>query len=198
MMADRRPLFELHILPMFRTLDVVHMLRLPPAKRVDLTSYDKMKNKHQEVLDFLTATSPMPPKSHGGPWPQECIDLFIRWKTNGFGRLTKPAGSNFKLVLTGPDRFTLSCDVPVADGSASAWFNIVQATADAQVYEIVVERPEGIPPAPTTTAIEERIRGPLTTNEVVVVDSARRHALPISTAKPPSNCDRWTAPSAIW
>lgn len=180
-MADRRPLFELHILPMFRTLDSVHMLRLPPAKRVNLTSYDDVKNQHQDILDFLTSASPMPPKSHGGPWPQEWIDLFIRWKAKGFGRLTRPAGSNFKLVLTAPDHFTLSCDVPVADGSASTWFNIVQATADAQVYEIVVEQPEGNPPAPSTIAIEERIRGPLTTNEIVVVDNAGRHALAIPT-----------------
>ncbi|WP_271623451.1 hypothetical protein [Bradyrhizobium sp. CCBAU 11430] len=182
MMADRRPLFELHILPMFRALDAIHMLRLPPAKRVDLSSYDDLKNKHQDVLDFLNAASPMPPKSHGGPWPKEWIDLFTRWKTTGFGRLIKPAGSNFDLALTGPDRFTLSCDVLLPDGSASAWFSIIQATADAQVYEIVLEQPDGTPPAPTTITIEERLRGPLTTNEVVVLDSAGRHALGIPTS----------------
>lgn len=181
-MAERRPLFELHIRPMFRTLDVVHMLRLPPQKRVDLGSYDDVKTHHQEIGDFLKAGSPMPPRSSGGPWPAEWINLFARWRDTGFGRLLKPMGSNFRLTLTAPDRFTLNCEVALPDGVSTAWFETVVADAASQVYEVVAEQPEGTPPSPTTVTIEERIRGPLTIAEVVVRDGAGEHsvALPIA------------------
>lgn len=181
-MADRRPLFELHIRPMFRTIDAVHMLRLPPQKRVDLTSYDDVKAHHQDIGDFLKAGSPMPPKSVGGPWPAEWISLFVRWRDTGFGRLVKPAGSNFRLALTAPDRFTLNCEVALPDATSTAWFDIVAADAASQIYEAVAEQPEGGPPAPATVTIEERIRGPLTVAEVIVRDSAGEHRLAIPTA----------------
>lgn len=181
-MAERRPLFELHIRPMFRALDQVHMLRLPPGSRVDLFDYQQVKDKHPDVLEWLESASPMPPMTHGGPWPREWIDLFKRWKGTGFGRLGGATSSNLQLALIGAQRYLLSCDVALPDATAMAWFDIVQARPDQQLYRIVVEQVDVANPTPTTASIEESIRGALTVNEVVVVDAAGEHRLPIPTS----------------
>lgn len=178
-MAGRRPIFELHIRPMFRELDRVHMARMSPPKRIDLTDYDDVKSRQQEIIDLLANASPMPPLDAGGPWPREWIDLFIRWKQTGFGRLAKATGSNFQLVLVAPGRYTLSCDVTLPDARATAWFEILQARPEAQFYEVVMEKVDGTAPAPTTIPIEERVRGPLTVSEVVVVDATGEHRLAV-------------------
>ncbi len=178
----RRPIFELHIRPMFRALDQAHMIRLAANKRVDLADYDQVKAKANKIAAMLADPGPMPTRGTGGPWPQEWIDLFVRWKDTGFGRLSKPAGSNFSLVLDAPDRYTLSCDVARPDASSTAWFDIRQATADAQVYELVMEQVDGTPPAPDTVTVQEHPRGPLNVTEIVVIDSAGEHRLAVPTA----------------
>ena len=181
MAGNRRPIFELHIRPMFRTLDQAHMVRLPPAKRIDLADYQQVKTAKVEIIDFLRSGL-MPPKGSGGPWPQEWIDLFVRWTETGFGRLAKPPGSNFKLVLDAANRYTLTCDVSRPDPSAIAWFDVQQARPDAQIYELVMEQVDGTPPASDTVSVEERIRGPLTVAEVVVIDSVGEHRLALPTS----------------
>lgn len=166
---------------MFRTLDRVHMGRLAANKRIDLSDYQQVKDAASKIAGILV-NGPMPTRATGGPWPQEWIDLFVRWTTTGFGRLVKPQGSNLQLVLAAPDRYTLSCDVAAPDGSATAWFDVQQAQPDSQIYEIVMEQVDGTAPAPTTLSIEEAIRGPLTVAEIVVIDSAGRHSLPLPTS----------------
>jgi hypothetical protein len=180
-MADRRPIFELHIAPMFRTLDRIHMGRLTPPKKVDLASYDDVKRRHADIVDLVKNTSSMPPAAAGGPWPSEWIQLLERWKETGFGRLVIPAAANLQVAITAANRFALSCDVTLPHAGANAWFDIRQAQSDAQVYEVVFEPLEGAAPAPTTITVEERIRGPLTTTEIVVFDAAGEHRLPVPT-----------------
>jgi hypothetical protein len=182
MANSRRPLFELHIRPMFRTVDRAHMTRLAVNKRIDFADYQQVKEKSAKIIALLNDPSPMPTRGTGGPWPQEWIDLFVRWTQTGFGRLAKPAGSNFKLVLDAPDRYTLSCDVSRPDPSATAWFDVQQAGPDSQIYELVMEQVDGIPPVPETVSVEERIRGPLTVAEVVVIDSTGEHRLALPTS----------------
>jgi hypothetical protein len=181
-MAERRPLFELHIRPMFRLLDQVHMLRLSPANRVDLFDYQQVRGRYSEILEWLDSASPMPPMTHGGPWPREWIDLFTRWKETGFGKLGGGASSNLQLVLIASQRYLLSCDVALSDATAMAWFDVVQARPEQQLYRIVVEQVDVANPTPTTASIEESIRGPLTVNEVVVIDAVGEHRLPIPTS----------------
>jgi len=177
--AVRRPIFELHIRPMFRLLDEVHMLRLPPAKRVNLRNYQEVRDDHLKIIDFLQSGSPMPPTAMGGPWPEEWINLFIRWTQTGFGRLAEATGSNFQLVPNPSDRFTLSCLVALADPTATAWFDILQAQPDAQIYQVVVDQPDSPVGPSSTRSIEERIRGPLTVSEVVVLDAAGEHRVAV-------------------
>jgi hypothetical protein len=178
-MAVRRPIFELHIRPMFRVIDRMHMIRLPVGRRVDLSDYDQVKNGHQKIADFLTGGNPMPPIDSGGPWPQEWIDLFARWKDTGFGRLSKATVANLQVALAAPDRYVMTGTVAVPHAGATAWFEIVQANAGLQSYEVVMEEIPGAPPAPMDLPIEERIRGPLTTTEIIVVDAAGEHRLAV-------------------
>ena len=42
-MAERKPIFELHIRPMFRLLDRQHMLRFP--RDLDLWDYDAVRKE---------------------------------------------------------------------------------------------------------------------------------------------------------
>jgi hypothetical protein len=179
MANNRLPIFELHIRPMFRMVDRVHMLRLGAGSRIDLHDYQQIRDKHVEILDLLTSGNPMPPPPTGGPWPQEWIDLFTRWTQTGFNRLSPGTGSNFQLVRTTAERYALSCSVTIPNQNARAWFDVVMASADAQRYELVIEDVPGGVPSPVTIEVEERIRGPLSTSEVIVVDSAGDHALAV-------------------
>jgi hypothetical protein len=181
MASVRAPVFELHVSPLFRTLDRVHMQRLGPTKRVDLSNYDEVRAKHQLIVDFLTGGSPMPPLSHGGPWPQEWIDLFVRWRDEGFRRLSSGTGTNYQIAKTATDRYLLSCDVTLPNGNAQAWFEIVDATSAAQNYRLVAELVPDSQITPVTIRAEERIRGPLSVAEVFVTDSAGVHAVPFPT-----------------
>ncbi len=48
-MAERNPIFELHIRPLFRLLDRQHMLRVAPND-LDLWDYDVVKAKSASIL----------------------------------------------------------------------------------------------------------------------------------------------------
>ena len=67
MAIDRDPVFELHIEPMFRLLDRVHMLKLSPERRVDLADYQQVRDKYAKILTMLqSAGTPM-----SLSWPAE-------------------------------------------------------------------------------------------------------------------------------
>src|SRR5438876_741752 len=85
MVNSTRPVrFELHIRPLVRLLDQDRML-IDPAKRIDLWDYDQVRLNADKIINRLKAD--MPPGNYGGPWPQEWIALFQRWKDEGFLRL---------------------------------------------------------------------------------------------------------------
>ena len=80
----RTPVFELHILPMFRATDLEHM----QAQRLNLSDYDEVRRHADRILDKLTIDMPPPLGSGGpGPWPDEWVQLFRRWMESGFKRL---------------------------------------------------------------------------------------------------------------
>ena len=78
-----KPSFKNHIVQMFRKEDIEKM-----EPYFDLTDYDAVKAKADVIIDRISrgadAGGLMPPKANGGPWPQEWIDLFKRWKDDGF------------------------------------------------------------------------------------------------------------------
>ena len=71
--------FHLHILPLFRDLDIQHM-----QPYMDLSDYSDVKANANEILRRLKSnTRPMPPVADDGPWPEEWIALFERWMHEG-------------------------------------------------------------------------------------------------------------------
>jgi hypothetical protein len=78
-----KPSFKNHIVQMFRKEDIEKM-----EPYFDLTDYDAVKAKADVIIDRISRGADegglMPPKANGGPWPQEWIDLFKRWKDDGF------------------------------------------------------------------------------------------------------------------
>ena len=85
------PLFELHIRPLFRSLDREHMdfafnlWHYPDSPGADPIGHFTL------ILNRLKSLAPdvvMPPPYAGGPWPQEWIDLYERWLVAGAPRLT--------------------------------------------------------------------------------------------------------------
>ena len=55
-MADRAPVFELHILPMFLQLDRQHMLRV--NSKLDLWSYDSVKANAPDIISRACSDTP--------------------------------------------------------------------------------------------------------------------------------------------
>jgi hypothetical protein len=81
----RTPVFELHILPLFRIMDREHMLA---EKGLDLWDYEQVRDQADLTLELVKDIGPlMPPVASGGPWPDEWIQLFQRWRDTGFKRL---------------------------------------------------------------------------------------------------------------
>jgi len=81
-MAAGSPLvsFAADIWPLFRDIDIQHM-----AWFCDLSKYEDVRDNVDDILDRLTQTGrrQMPPVDAGGPWSQDRIDLFQRWKDGG-------------------------------------------------------------------------------------------------------------------
>src|ERR1700716_346578 len=124
-LADRTPIFELHILPMFRQLDRQHMLRV--NSQLDLLDYDKVKANAGVIVQFAGGDSPtMPPSEVGGPWPSEWKALFGRWIAGGFRRLSLGTGRNYRLPKSVGTAHLLPCTVAIPTApDSSAWFDII-------------------------------------------------------------------------
>ena len=82
-MANNRPVrYESHIRQMFRLIDHDNMLF-----KFDLWNYDQVKANADKILQRIGVDRDMPPHTHGGPWPEEWVNLFQRWKDESFLRL---------------------------------------------------------------------------------------------------------------
>lgn len=80
-----RPLwFEIHVRPMFREVDRVHMKALFD---IDLWDYASV-TANLDLIDGALNAAPsatdanavMPPSNCGGPWPEEWLALWAEWK----------------------------------------------------------------------------------------------------------------------
>jgi len=176
-MTERSPVFELHILPMFRLIDKLHMLRVNP--QLDLLNYDSVKANADDILSFAASANPtMPPAAAGGPWPSEWRALFARWQAGGFRRLSVGTGQNFKLARAAGNTHQLSCMVAIPNAAdAGAWFDIVDPGPAAAIYRVVVFEGEINPPPAGTTnlTLHERVDAAAAANGVTVIDSAGPH-----------------------
>jgi hypothetical protein len=185
MMADRFPVFEMHILPMFRQLDRQHMLRV--NHKLDLWDYDSVKASIDPILQRACGDNPsMPTQDVGGAWPSEWRALFARWKAGGFRRLSLGTGRDYKLA-TSAGGLHLTCTVAIPDapnGDSTAWFDIVDPNPAAAVYRLYVFAGEAVPPATSTIDItaDERVDSASAANGVTVIDAAGSHHVTVAVA----------------
>lgn len=170
----KRPVrFELHILPMMRLIDRDHMIEVG----LDLFSYDTVKARAQRILDRLRDRSDsMPPLNYGGPWPEEWIALFQRWKDEGFLRLGS-ATAKYRATRDG-ELVTLTASGMLPNQNDVAWFDRRTPGENPREYTLWVETP--VPPEPGEVPfdLEETFRDKVS-RSIVVHDAAGRHEIPI-------------------
>jgi hypothetical protein len=178
---NRAPIFELHIRPMFRTLDRLHMQRVNAA--LDLWDYDSVRASAAAITGRTGGAAPsMPTAEVGGGWPDEWVALFARWSATGFRRLSLGAGkAGYQLNAAGAGfQLAAKVDVPNSpDGDSAAWFDIVSTTPGAATYRLVVFPGEATPPAADTIEIDvtERIDAATAAGGVTVIDANGAHAV---------------------
>ena len=71
--------FELHVRPMFREIDYMHMKK----HGLDLWDAAVVASNVNAIITFLTLDDPdqvMPAQDSGGPWPPEWIAVITRWR----------------------------------------------------------------------------------------------------------------------
>jgi hypothetical protein len=181
-MAERKPVFELHIRPMFRLLDQQHMIL---HSDLDLWDYDAVKRKSGEILIKVSGTgdTTMPTKETGGAWPSEWVSLFDRWIQGGFTRLSLGTARDLKLLDHTEDLgiFDLGCstDVPATNGNDSvAWFeseSVPGATMAAYRLYILPGEDLSTPPSTVVRRCQEHIKPPIPQEGITVIDAAGTH-----------------------
>jgi hypothetical protein len=176
-LADRFPVFELHVLPMFRLIDRQHMLRV--NSDLDLLDYDSVKKNADTILSFVDGNPPtMPPRAAGGLWPSEWKALFARWIAGGHRRLSLGTGQDYKLAIGAGNTHQLSGTVAVPKAQdAAAWFDIVSIDPAARTYRLYVFAGETVPPPAETKNlnVRERVDAAAAANGVTVIDAAGSH-----------------------
>ncbi|WP_351233163.1 hypothetical protein [Streptomyces sp. NPDC002133] len=138
----RTPVYELHIRPMFRATDRDHM-----GVALDLWTYEDVVAHADQILDRLEAD--MPPASLGGPWPQEWIDLFRRWKGSGLKRLE--LGTAQFTVTRSASAVTVKATGTFPAVGFAGWLQLESETDTAKTYVLYFEPPD----APTEGTGEE-------------------------------------------
>ncbi|MFI9615886.1 hypothetical protein ACIHCM_30115 [Streptomyces sp. NPDC052023] len=159
----RTPVYELHIRPMFRATDRAHM-----AAAMNLWTYEDVVAHADEILDRLEAAN-MPPASSGGPWPQEWIDLFRRWKDSGLKRLQ--LGTAQFTVARSDSEVTVRATGTFPAAGFTGWLQLESETDTAKTYVLYFEPPDA-PAAGTAGDFEFTERyAPSDTRAVFVHDS---------------------------
>jgi hypothetical protein len=182
-MADRTPIFEMHIRPLFRQLDRLHMLRV--RNDLDLWSYDSVKAYAAKILAYAGGEVPsMPTSDVGGPWPAEWRQLFKRWMDSGCRRLAAGIGQNYKLAQASGGYYEVSCTVSIPDtpeGDSTAWFDILDPGPTAATYQLLVFPGETAPPPVATIDIQvqERVDPAAAATGIQVIDAAGTHRVAV-------------------
>lgn len=150
----RTPVYELHIRPMFTGTDRDHMI----PHGLNLWSYDEVVEHAGKILELLENADPtltMPPPELGGPWPQEWIDLFRRWKEGGRKRLELGAAEITVKRTTGAVTIKATGTFPAA--GYQGWLQLESESDTAKTYVLYFEPPDS-PVAGTAGAFELKER----------------------------------------
>lgn len=173
-MADRIPMYELHIKPLFRVIDREHM-----SLFFDLWDYDAVKQNAAVIQQRLRSS--MPPASAGGPWPPELVAMFGRWVTAGCPRLLAGQGANYQLTKSGTS-YHLECAVEVPNDAAQAWLDIVNADPPNRAYRLCVDPGGGAHGAPASRTVSDDFDEVTNILAVSVIDAAGTRTVSLSTA----------------
>ena len=158
----RTPVFELHILPLFRATDREHM-----SFKVDLWDYSSVVEHAEQIVERLEAD--MPPVESGGPWPDEWVQLFRRWKDTGFKRLELGAAQyTFNQTTTA---MTIRAAGTYPAAGYHGWLQIETETDTSKTYVLYLEPPDA-PMAGSAEGFNLRERYPASdTRSVLIHDS---------------------------
>jgi hypothetical protein len=161
-MADRTPIYELHIQPLFRLIDKEHM-----ALFFNLGDYDAVK-QHANTIK-VRLQSGMPPDSTGGPWPSELVTMFARWVAAGCPRLSLGRGLNYQLSKSGTS-YHLECNVDLPNDTSQCWLDIVDAGPAHRSYRLYIEA--GASGGPANVAVMDDFENSANIQAVTVYDAA--------------------------
>ncbi|MFF4427417.1 hypothetical protein ACFY04_43065 [Streptomyces sp. NPDC001549] len=158
----RTPVFELHIRPMFRATDKAHM-----GFAFDLWDYNDVVANADAILARLQ--SDMPPTATGGPWPEEWITLFQRWKDGARKRLD--LGTAAFALQQGTTKTTITATGTFPAAGVVGWLQLESETATSKTYVLYFEAPDA-PAGGTPQAFTLKESYPSTdTRSVFVHDS---------------------------
>lgn len=130
----RTPVFELHILPLFRATDRDHMLFA-----LDLWDYAKVVEHADEILARVEID--MPTIDTGGPWPEEWVQIFRRWRDTGFKRLEMGTGAQYMWSQSATAASIRATGTFPAAGYRG-WLQIESLTETAKTYVLFFEAPD--------------------------------------------------------
>lgn len=175
--------WELHILPMMRSIDRDHMLRLGGKRKIDLFDYDQVRlratpdSQGNNVFLHWIEDGAMPPPNGGGPWPEEWIALFKRWIKDEYARLDLAEGTYTAIRTGGTVKVTARVELPSVEDAA--WLDRPNPSASVREY-VLWHEPNGDPDEPfPVTATDSFEAGPEVTT-VVINDKRGRHEVKIA------------------
>lgn len=173
----RTPIFELHIRPMFRLIDVEHML----IRGRNLNDRAEVARDWKKIHKALLSNRHMPTSAAGGPWPGEWIDLFKRWGEAGGPGLELNAGSDYKLAVDG-DIYELSCTSTQPREGAKTWLDPLCLDPPNPAYRLVLETDDCEEPQgqPVSIKLVDRFRKRANLSGVAVEDANGHHRVPLT------------------
>jgi hypothetical protein len=166
----RTPRYELHIRPMMRLIDRDAMLF-----KFDLFSYNDVVGNAPRILSRVSGGT-MPPASRGGPWPQEWVDLFRRWRDAGFPRLELTTATYTATRTSAGVTLKAEGDFPSEDDNG--WFERLNESESPREYAFY--REPGDPGEPQPFEVKQPLPSTPGVNVVVVHDADGRHEVPIT------------------
>jgi hypothetical protein len=143
----RTPVFELHILPMIRATDREHMVRIAGF---DLWNYDQLVQHAAKVERRLGVSQDMPTAATGGPWPDEWIQLFRRWRESGFKRLELGTANYTYSEFSTPPVASIRATGTYPAAGYIGWLQIEAETNTEKTFVLFFEAPD----APATGPAE--------------------------------------------
>jgi len=175
---DRKPLFELHILPLMRLLDHEKMLQ---KTGIDLFDYNMVVDKADSIQKHIQ--SDMPPNPFGGLWPREWVDLFKRWMDEGCGQLELGTASAPYQAFLDSSGLTLFGSTNVPHETYEAWIEPKLVDGAWREYIHYWQPPDVTPNPPLSpreVLFEEPVPLQAGVNVIVVIDAGGRHDVPIT------------------